>query len=447
MSALPSIIGRELRAATVVLVAAGALAAGCRSAADTPEPIGADAASVAPPSVAEVEQEVGDGAVPLPSEPSAPTNRRPPEIEGHRSDDITHDDATRDAYGKAMIEGEAALYSGRFEDARLAYLEAMELRPDSTSPALGALRSMVIEGHAEARGDIADRIRQKIAEYESRPETQGAANLLAARLALALGDTGTALDEARLAVHQMPELGVAWRVLGESAMAAELWGEAVESLQTAVALGLQAESGTWERLADAFDELGETSAAVDAAEQALEMTGRDEHAQRRRLNLLACVLKHAGDLDGAEAAAEKARALGPDDPAVLHNLGTLAQARDEPDKALELWEKATAKIPVPTTLWRMGKLLLQLDRPNDALKAFQRSAANLARWGWPESTRWLPSYEVGKLYARAEMYKEATGWFEDAQREARTAEATREIVSWLGYVKTLSVEDAAANAP
>ncbi|PKN58032.1 MAG: hypothetical protein CVU56_07770 [Deltaproteobacteria bacterium HGW-Deltaproteobacteria-14] len=395
----------------------------------------------APAAAVDAPVEAATGPV---GDPSAQPNRRAPEIEGHGADDAADDPATRDAYGDAMIRGEAALYSGRFEQARVAYLEAMELRPDSTAPALGALRSMVIEGHAEARGDIAERIRHKIASYAERADTQGAANLLAARLALALGETGTALDEARLAVHQMPELGVAWRVLGEAAMAAELWGEAVESLQTAVSLGLQAEAGSWERLADAFDELGETGAAVDAARQALKMTGRDKHARRRRLNLLGCVLKHAGDLEGATDATEQARALGPDDPAVLHNLGALAQARSEPDKALALWQQATKEVAVPTTLWRMGKLLLELDRPNDALIAFKKAAANLARWSWPESTRWLPAYEVGKLFARANLYKEAIGWFEDAQREARTADATREIVSWLGYVKTLSVEDASA---
>lgn len=430
-----------VRAAVVVLCALASAPAcgGGRNAGASPDAAGV----IAPAADTGAPTEAATGPV---SDPSAPPNRRAPEIEGRGADDAPADPATRDAYGDAMIRGEAALYSGHFELGRVAYLEAMELRPDSTAPALGALRSMVIEGHAEARGDIADRIRQKIATYAEQADTQGASNLLAARLALALGDTGTALDEARLAVHQMPELGVAWRVLGEAAMAAELWGEAVESLQTAVSLGLQAEAGSWERLADAFDELGETDAAVDAARQALKMTGRDKHARRRRLNLLACVLKHAGDLDGATEAAERARELGPDDPAVLHNLGALAQARNEPDKALALWQQATAAVPVPTTLWRMGKLLLELDRPNDALTAFKKAAANLARWSWPESTRWLPAYEVGKLFARANLYKEAIGWFEDAQREARTADATREIVSWLGYVKTLSVDEQSSTA-
>ncbi len=370
----------------------------------------------------------GDAAL----EPQTPPNRRPAETEGR---DQAPSGRSR-AYDAAMIAGEAALYSGRHEAARIAYLRAMELRPGSMSPALGALRAMAIEGHAEARSSIAARIDQKIDAYAARPETQGAANLLRARVALAVGHTGEALDEARLAVQHLPELGVAWRVLGEASMAAELWSDAVDALQTALALGLQAESGTWERLADAYDELGEVDAAEEAARQALAMTGKDPNARRRRYNLLAVVLKHAGDVDGAAAAAERARALGPDDPAVLHNLGALAEAQGRPEQALARYRQAVADTPVPMTLWRLGKLLLELDRPNEALKAFSRAAAHMDRWTWPTSTRWLPAYEVGKLYARANHHDDAVGWFEDALREARTAPATREIVSWLAYTKT-----------
>lgn len=370
-------------------------------------------------------------------------NRRPAEAEGRAPEQSAGEDAPRGEYETLMIRGEAALYSGRFEDARVAYLEAMELRPENTAPALGALRSMAIEGHAEARVGITERIELQIARYTERPETRGAAYLLSARLALALGDPGGALDEARMAVQHMPELGVGWRVLGEAAMAAELWGEAVDALKTALDLGLQAESGTWERLADAFDELGEVDAAVEAAKQALAMTGTDPHARRRRLNLLAVVRKHAGDLEGAVETAERARLLGPDDPAVLHNLGAIAQAQRKPEEALALWERATDAVPVPMTLWRMGKLLLELDRPNDALRAFSRSAANLTRWTWPDSERWLPAYEAGKLYARAGQYRRAIGWFEDALREARTAPATREIISWLAFTRTQAVDDTA----
>ncbi|MCC6623165.1 MAG: tetratricopeptide repeat protein [Deltaproteobacteria bacterium] len=372
-------------------------------------------------------------AAPLP-DPS--TNRRPSESEG-RSDAEEHV-GDLDAFDAAMRLGDAELYSGRFEEARVQYLIAMDQRVDSMAPALGALRSMNIEGQAEARAAIAERIQKKVDRLLTNDETRGSGWLLASRLALALGDPGRAIDAAHLAVEELPDMGVAWRVLGEAALAAEHWGEAVGALQTAITLGLEAEAGTWERLADALDELAELDAAEDAARTALGMTGSDPHARRRRLNLLAVILKHRGNLEDALATAERARAEGPNDPAVLHNLASIAEARGKPEEAALLYAQAVADTPVPTTLWRYGRLLLELDRPDEALAAFKRAAANVARWSWPASSRWLPAYEVGKLYARAEHCQEAIGWFDDALREARTAEATREVRSWLGYCRVLA---------
>lgn len=363
-------------------------------------------------------------------------NRRPSEEEGRSADAGTSEDL--DAFDEAMRLGDAELYSGQYEDARVHYLRAMELRSDSMAPALGALRAMVIGGQADARREIADRIQKKVDRLTNLEETRGSGYLLAARLALALGDTGRAIDSAHLAVEELPEMGVAWRVLGEAALAAEHWDEAVSSLQTAIMLGLEAEAGTWERLADALDELGELDAAEDAARQAIGMTGSDPHAKRRRLNLLAVIEKHRGDLEDASKTAEEARLLGPSDPAVLHNLGAIAEARNQLDDAVAFYQRAVVDTPVPTTLWRLGKLLLDLDRPDDALAAFKRAAANLDRWAWPQSLRWQPAYEVGKLYARAEHCADAIGWFDDALREARTTDATREIMSWLGYCRVLA---------
>jgi len=364
---------------------------------------------------------------------SGSPNRRPQEDEGRQEEDTS--DAAFDAFDEAMRLGDAALYSGAYEAARLQFLRAMELRIDSMSPALGAIRSMVIEGQAEARTQLAERIGKKVKQLLNSEPTVGSGWLLAARLALAERDAGAALDAAHLAVQELPEMGVSWRVLGEAAMAAEHWGEAVDALQMAVALGLEAEAGTWERLADAQDELGDLEAAEKAARQAVEMTGTDPHARRRRLNLLAAILKHRMNLEDAEKVAERARELGPTDPAVLHNLGAIAEAKNQPEVALAFYQQAVAEVPVPMTLWRLGRLQLELDRPQDALVSFKRSAGNLSRWSWPLTERWLPAYEVGKLYGRAELWADAIGWFEDALREARTADAIREVQSWLAYAR------------
>ncbi len=360
-------------------------------------------------------------------------NRRELEAEGRQENNAS--EVAIDLFDEEMRLGDAALYSGRFEAARAHFLRAMDLRVESMAPALGAIRALVSPGQSEARKQISDRIELKITKLMERDDTIGSAWLMSARLALALHDPGRALDAAHLAVAELPEMGVSWRVMGEAAMAAEHWGEAVEAFQMAVSLGLEAEAGTWERLADAFDELGELMAAERAARQAVEMTGKDPHAKRRRLNLLAVILKHRGDLEGAAKIANEARLLGPNDPAVLHNLGSIAEARHRPEEAIEHYTKAVEETAVPMTLWRLGRMQLELDRPNDALASFKRAVGNLDRWTWPTSQRWLPAWEVGKLYARASRWSDAIGWFEDALREARTADAIREVQSWLAYAR------------
>jgi tetratricopeptide (TPR) repeat protein len=290
-----------------------------------------------------------------------------------------------------MRLGDAELYSGRFEAARDHFLQAMALRPDSMSPALGAVRAMQIRGGADARREIADRVARRAAALARDSATSGSGLLLKARLSLALGEPREALDAAYLAVLELEEVGAAWRVLGDAAMADEHWSDAVRALRRALELGVQAEAGTWERLADALDELGEQTAAVDAARKAVALTGADPHARRRRLNLLAVTLKHDGQLEEAQEALDQAALLGPDDPAVLHNQGAFAEARGELDAAHAFYARALAATPSPMVLWRVGKLHLKRDELEAAVSAMTRAAGLMDRWLWPLSLRWQPT--------------------------------------------------------
>jgi tetratricopeptide (TPR) repeat protein len=341
-------------------------------------------------------------------------------------------------YQGEMIEGASALYSGDFQRARRHYIEAMKLRPEKMAAALGALRTMLFDADDHARTHTEAVVRERLADLEAIPEAEGAAYLLSARLAMALQQPGSALDAARLAVEHMPTHGVAWRVLGEAAILAEQWGRAQTSLRRAADLGLNAKAGTWERLADVLDELGELDGAERSARRALELTGSDRHARRRRLNQLAAILKHRGKLDKSEASLAEASRLGPTDPAVLHNLATLAEAKGEHDAALMLYLRALEQGANPMSSWRYGHLLLKLDRPQEALEAFTAAAAQLDRWTWPRSTRWWPAFEVGKMYAKNGHEKAAVPWFEDALREASTPSDVRSVRSWLSFSRVKS---------
>ena len=341
-------------------------------------------------------------------------------------------------YQGEMIEGASALYSGDFSRARAHYVEAMRLRPGRMAPALGALRTMLADEGSESRQRTEAMVRERVSDLEAIPEAEGAAHLLAARLAIALQRPAEALDAARLAVEHMPTHGVSWRVLGEAAILAEQWGRAQTSLRRAADLGLNAKAGTWERLANVLDELGELAGAERSARRALTLTGSDLHARRRRLNLLAAVLKHRGKLDEAAKVLVEARELGPDDPAVLHNLATLTEAKGEHERALSIYQEVLSRGINPMSSWRYGHLLLKLDRPQEALEAFTASAAQLKHWTWPRSTRWWPAFEVGKMYAKGGHEKEALPWFEDALREASIPRDVRSVRSWLSFSRVKS---------
>jgi tetratricopeptide (TPR) repeat protein len=341
-------------------------------------------------------------------------------------------------YQGEMIEGASALYSGDFARARDHYLEAMKLRPEKMAPALGALRTMLVDAQDQARTHTEAVVRERLADLEAIPEAEGAAYVLAARLAIALQRPGAALDAARLAVEHMPTHGVAWRVLGEAAILAEQWGRAQTSLRRAADLGLNAKAGTWERLANVLDELGELQGAERCSRRALELTGSDLHAQRRRLNQLAAILKHRGKLEETASVLKQATRLGPTDPAVLHNMATLAEAKGELDAALILYVQALEYGSNPMSSWRYGHLLLKLDRPQEALEAFTVATTQLARWTWPRSTRWWPSFEVGKMYAKNGHESEAVPWFENALREASIPRDVRSVRSWLSFSRVKS---------
>ena len=371
------------------------------------------------------------GGVPVNPGIDTEPRRRRREAEGRNESRVARDVVTR--YQREMIEGAAALYSGRFDAARRHYLEAMALRPRKMAAALGALRSLGVRGHGEARSGTEAVVRKRIKSLKTKPASAGAAHLLEARMALALNRPRDAMAHARAAVERLPTLGVSWRVLGEAAMASERWAYALENLQRGVSLGLAARAGTWERIAHVQDELGQPEEAERAARRAVELTGDDRHALRRRLNLLGVVQKHAGQLEQAEASFGEALKLGAKDPAVLHNIAGLLEAQGKALEALAHYQLALEQSPSPMTQWRLGHALLKLDNPQEALNTFRLAAGQLDRWTWPPSTRWWPAYDVGKLFAKSGLNDAAVPWFEDALRHTQTTDALREVQSWLSF--------------
>src|SRR5690606_25602097 len=133
-----SVIVRALLARVTLVVTAclACVAAACGGARD-PAPDALTAAGIG----TATDDAAGGALSPTP-------NRRPSEEEGRL--DAAATPGELDAFDEAMRLGDAALYSGQYELARVHFMKAMDMRVDSMSPALGALRSLVVEGQAEA---------------------------------------------------------------------------------------------------------------------------------------------------------------------------------------------------------------------------------------------------------------------------------------------------------
>ena len=322
------------------------------------------------------------GAPETGDEPSvaAPGSRRPSEGEGRR--DAPAPRPQLPPYEQALTEGHAALYSGRFKIARERFLEAMERHPEQPDAILGALQTMLVDGHAEERRGLSERLERQIDELDSTTRTRGAAALLGARLACALKRPDDAMEKAHAAVERLPESSAAWAVLGRAYMLAERWSPCASAFRRAITLSSEAEPHLMEHLADCLDELGEFAQAEELLRQAVAEGGEEPNALRRRRNTLGVVLKHRGQLDEAHESFVQALVSAPDDPAVLHNLATLQEARGEVDKALKTYERALKETGGPMTHWRHGRLLWAQDQTQRALGAFKKAAGRIDRWTW-----------------------------------------------------------------
>jgi len=109
---------------------------------------------------------------------------------------------------------------------------------------------------------------------------------------------------------------------------------------------------------------------TNAAEPPIDLTNAEQALQQ-------AVARHrAGDLDAAEPVYAELLRRAPRRPDVLNFMGMLQLQRGERERALGLLKKASMIAPREPGVWNnLGNVLLALDRPADAEKAFRRSLA------------------------------------------------------------------------
>ena len=92
------------------------------------------------------------------------------------------------------------------------------------------------------------------------------------------------------------------------------------------------------------------------------------------------LLSRRNELDEAEAHLRAALALAPDDVSILGNFAKLLQAKQQPDAALDVYDRlATLDGDDVATQTARGDLLFQLGRYDEAMAAWRQALANAPR--------------------------------------------------------------------
>ena len=193
--------------------------------------------------------------------------------------------------------------AGRFDEALKIAQTAVELEPKSSAARDLLGRTAFFAGRP---GRAAAAFQE---EVRLDPKNGVAWRWLGDSLRLS-GDPSAALTAARRAVELLPRDSGPQSTLGE--VLADLHRPAEAEAAFKVSVELETDADCWQRYAAFLQKQGLLGRAAEAYDQALKL----EPERVALLLSLADLRARAGDVDAAFALIERARALGPDDPAV-----------------------------------------------------------------------------------------------------------------------------------
>ena len=272
-----------------------------------------------------------------------------------------------------------ALVSERKERARLASRVVTAFLPDDLDVArLAVLPARAIEGlRAVIRGrDALDRANldealraAKIAVHEM-PDV-GLGHALLAEVLNARRDRG-GLEAAKKASELNPALMEAWRELGDSYLEQRQASKAEEAYREFVRRDPASGVGL-AKLAQALLEQGRAREALESIEAAAERGGDAFFVSAVKGDVLAELNRHA---DAAEAY-DQALGIEPEDHWALHQAALEHGRAGHDDRALELFERAVASDyeGCHQTLVDYADLMRRLGRIGDAVRLYRRAVA------------------------------------------------------------------------
>ncbi len=272
----------------------------------------------------------------------------------------------------AFLMGEAALRTGRYDEAEEAYQKVLEARPGDLQASLRLARIAFLQTrYIESKG----RLDGILARFPDHLE----ALALRSRTRIRMGDLNGAATDARRWSQLSPREAEPLRILGVvQRQRGDPFG-AVEMLKRATALD-PADVRSRHELARAYAEAGQKRLSDETRREALRMERREREAARRRLEAdhhRARALLSLERGDTAEALKEYQDALShdPDNPQMLREAGETAMAAGDPERALEYLDRAVRRAPSRAVIWRTrGEIRLAMGEMGKALGDLLESA-------------------------------------------------------------------------
>ncbi len=323
---------------------------------------------------------------------------------------------------------------GRYDEARAAFESALKIYPLYLSAA-EALVDLDLQRKDFAAAD--QRVKEQLTLHTNAP----AAMMVAAKVALAKGETNTAASILKEVTQKAPEANALYVLLaqinsasGDNASAITQFKTAVERNPNDVTAQLQ--------LGMSYDSAGDYKNARKQYETVVKLNPRVALAWN---NLAYLLSEQFNELDAAAVAADKARELQPNDPSTADTVGWVRFRRGEYAQALSLLRESSGRLPknpdvtyhLARAEYAMGledaaraslkKVVAQKGNSNDVQDAVQRLAVLDARADAQsiplleaavkkDAADYLAVFRLGEAYETSGANEKAVASFERAAK-------------------------------